>query len=1007
MRKSFFAAVLIWAIFLPQVTFGHWYGPFEKQYVTNSDSTPTNCDTDGTTDWGLPNDGRKTPKPWTPNDADLENPNWPGYYFREARVVDERTSVRVMGIKNYIICERWDPIKPDAQNISYFDGWTKEKNISVSVSGFDNGWSLFPDQNSISTTLNNQSKIEFQEKVATNAPRYDNFSDWKPINPNQIILSTTSSVIAGTTNFSATAIFSKPDTTGTAYKYRYRITDGAGNTSDWKEGTQVYKLDTSVPKVTIGTDIGVHVTNDPTENNQLNPNDPTDSKNPNTGKIPTPNDSNTNFLAGATSPIEIVYNNQDGSPITIKYQIENNDNPRQMDWPKDSDVQYRFQLPDTFTKVDNDRNNSTGGRDITLKIISITDAAWNVTNYTWQPFTFHVFADIKSATPTIPENTDNKIADGTAYSYSQKAQDKYGNKIIPATAIGRTIARNIQTVENKMFLDQKNRTWDTSVFVNGTQIKSNEKDLPYWTKDTDKISWNGLASSDWNYPFTVKSYTPTANSYTTHESDPNGTMSDPNASFAFNTWLTVKDNQQKIISIASKDLNVQELTTDHNKYSPMYVAKITWDLQNGWFIEGAKQNSSIYITKQWSRTVSLSSISISSTYDWPDKNNFTLTKIWNPNLPITDSLTTIFQNATIGTNQISTFLKQIDNRIVKNLSKIYFSTHLVYTLDWKKVTYNTDVIGKDSYHGNVSSSLASQYGVKILGTINNKNVNLILNNQDTELGNALSANVAANIKNQINRSIALATRNIPMSSVPATISDFEALPTTPSITASGVKGWIVKQWSDTLMLFEGNGGNITLGAEKVDARRTIVVRGMDLYITKDMYYSRNGILWVVVQKNAAWKWGNLYINTNVTNIVGSYVLDGSIMSSTTGTSGINVGDIATLKNQLYIFGSLLSQNTIGGSRANPLKCPTFVATCDETTAQKYDLNFLRRYYLFNNKPFGDAKIIGGGTVTNLSPANNLIKKFTDFSQDLAKYPVIIEHNPAITNNTPIGFDIYR
>lgn len=74
---------------------------------------------------------------------------------------------------------------------------------------------------------------------------------------------------------------------------------------------------------------------------------------------------------------------------------------------------------------------------------------------------------------------------------------------------------------------------------------------------------------------------------------------------------------------------------------------------------------------------------------------------------------------------------------------------------------------------------------------------------------------------------------------------------------------------------------------------------------------------------------------------------------------INIGKISELKNQLYIFGSLISYNTIGGARANPVTCPAVIPSCTQDNAQKYDLNYLRRYYLFEGKPMNGAKIIGG------------------------------------------------
>jgi hypothetical protein len=76
------------------------------------------------------------------------------------------------------------------------------------------------------------------------------------------------------------------------------------------------------------------------------------------------------------------------------------------------------------------------------------------------------------------------------------------------------------------------------------------------------------------------------------------------------------------------------------------------------------------------------------------------------------------------------------------------------------------------------------------------------------------------------------------------------------------------------------------------------------------YGDTSSILGTVIQKDEAGNGGNLYINPNVTNIVGTYIIDGSVSSSSDGLSPIGVGDISTLKHQLYIYGSLVSENTI-------------------------------------------------------------------------------------------------
>jgi len=76
-----------------------------------------------------------------------------------------------------------------------------------------------------------------------------------------------------------------------------------------------------------------------------------------------------------------------------------------------------------------------------------------------------------------------------------------------------------------------------------------------------------------------------------------------------------------------------------------------------------------------------------------------------------------------------------------------------------------------------------------------------------------------------------------------------------------------------------------------------------------MYYTdANSILGIIILKDENGNGGNLYIDPNVTNIIGSYIIDGSVISY--NGNEIGVGDISTLKNQLYVYGSIVSENTI-------------------------------------------------------------------------------------------------
>ena len=82
-----------------------------------------------------------------------------------------------------------------------------------------------------------------------------------------------------------------------------------------------------------------------------------------------------------------------------------------------------------------------------------------------------------------------------------------------------------------------------------------------------------------------------------------------------------------------------------------------------------------------------------------------------------------------------------------------------------------------------------------------------------------------------------------------------------------------------------------------------------------MSYSNSGaILGVIVMSNGYGSGGNIYIHLSVTNIVGTLYADKAVLSgsgkiwATTYDSHISID---LLRNQLYLYGNIISQNTIG------------------------------------------------------------------------------------------------
>lgn len=320
----------------------------------------------------------------------------------------------------------------------------------------------------------------------------------------------------------------------------------------------------------------------------------------------------------------------------------------------------------------------------------------------------------------------------------------------------------------------------------------------------------------------------------------------------------------------------------------------------------------------------------------------------------------------LGSTPLYSFLKQ-NPGLVGNLSNLYLSTHFSYTLGGHNVIYNSDIIGKTQYHTGSTGNIGTQYGVKILGAVSSNVAQALTVGQFATTTSLFSGVNRATIRNNINKSITISTRNLVMNN---TINSpiLTSISTPPSAGAGGSGGIITQSANSSIMKLSQAGGNITLGNGAdfvISGKRTLIIVGANLYIKSNMYYqNKDAILGVVLLKDKNGNGGNLYIDSSITNIVGSYVMDGSVQSHD-GTSVLGISNISALKNQLYIYGSIVSENTIGGSRMSTPQCPSLLsippASCTLGVAQTYDLNFLRRYYLYNNEPFGNGKVTGGET----------------------------------------------
>lgn len=439
-------------------------------------------------------------------------------------------------------------------------------------------------------------------------------------------------------------------------------------------------------------------------------------------------------------------------------------------------------MPHIFTKVDNDRG-ANNGRHIDIRLTKITDQAGNILNIPNKVYDFYVFASITRGINTPTSETGNKVADGQPNSYVQNVKDEYGNIIIPALQIGRTVTRYATSTDNKMYLNQQTRSGGSSLFMNDQQLPIGNQP----NKD-----FGQQASTDGNYSFTLKVYTPTANAYagTTQY----GKVSDPDAKFTLSSWLVVRDDQTKITSISEKRLQSQEL--NNPKFTPLFTNKITGDLLDGGFIEGAVQTSKVETTKNSLSMVIPANQILYARFDGTDANDFQLFRnaAFSGEYPKSRN-SELSINANFTAPIVTTFLKQRAGEKIKTQSKLVFSTHFEYSLDGKNVVYNSDVIGRDHYHAGSESELAQQVGVKIIGHTSTHDFADIFDNDPTK--NDIIKNIGtADFRNSIRASVAEAIRNINLQNVGNVIRDVKAV-----TTGGSLKGGVITHGADKSILY--------------------------------------------------------------------------------------------------------------------------------------------------------------------------------------------------------------
>lgn len=256
---------------------------------------------------------------------------------------------------------------------------------------------------------------------------------------------------------------------------------------------------------------------------------------------------------------------------------------------------------------------------------------------------------------------------------------------------------------------------------------------------------------------------------------------------------------------------------------------------------------------------------------------------------------------------------------------------------------------------------------------------------------SVGGNPKAQLRDMVRRNVAQVTRGLAPATAPATLVTLD----TATLASSSVPGYDAR--SRTLLYdfsglvagtcLDGNcgktveikgasipaGGDPSVASVKASGLLTVIIRGGNLKISSDLYYPAAGnnlVVFVVLKDETNPRnGGNVYMDPGVTNLVGTFVADGSLLNvNAAGTAVLSSADVSSrsfLRRQLLLYGSLVSANTVGGSQGATPVCPYGSdvdrqgATCAKIDAAKYDLTTLRTFFLgTSRKPSGMSVTVG-------------------------------------------------
>jgi hypothetical protein len=291
--------------------------------------------------------------------------------------------------------------------------------------------------------------------------------------------------------------------------------------------------------------------------------------------------------------------------------------------------------------------------------------------------------------------------------------------------------------------------------------------------------------------------------------------------------------------------------------------------------------------------------------------------------------------------------------------------------------------------------------VKIVGNLGGNRIY----NTTYDLNGKISPATTTKIVNEVRKNVSLVTRNLPANKVNTELVTHNVFRNSATVSIGNKlvfdnTGTTVARvdYTSNVMTRMVNGGSLE------EPIYSVIAIGADIYIDDSVVPQVDGHPRVMIAlKNDAGKGGNIYIKGGVTRILSSLVAEGSLYSAEFAWTTPNIynddeslGGKSRIPNrQLYIYGSLISNNTIwwySGDNGGINYCPYDITPCSNNVSLTYDYNHFRDFQKSKPEP---EKVLLRWYQPLWTPAPS--NKYDDYS-------MVIEHDPRVISDPPPGLE---